>query len=295
MSEALRGRVRDQDDLAVALGGRIRHARNARRVTLRELAAELGVSPATMSAVENGRTSVSAVRLTEIAALLDVPVDRLLTGDERGEAAGNALDDVARDWRSFEPAPFDGPLQAALEAFMEVGYHGSTMRDIARRAQLSVPGIYHHYASKQEMLVRILDHTMDDLLWRFDAAVAEADDVRGRFVHAVECLALFHTFRRDWGFLGRSEQRSLEGDAAVRIRDKRIRVEKGLLDLVERGRDEAIFATSTPRVAGRAVILMCVGLVYWFRVDGPEPPEAIARQYVELALRMVEHVPRDAR
>ncbi len=39
-------------------------------------------------------------------------------------------------------------LLAALECFVERGYHGTTIRQIANRAGVSVPGLYHHYASK---------------------------------------------------------------------------------------------------------------------------------------------------
>lgn len=294
MREARPHRADDQGELAALIGGRIRRARNDQRVTLRDLAADLGVSPSTMSAVENGHTSVSAVRLTEIASVLHVPVEILLAdGHDSGEPSrhGDTAQPVRkqRDWRVFEAAPFDAPLQAALEAFMEIGYHGATMRDIARRAGLSVPGIYHHYASKQDMLVAILNHSIEDLLWRYEAAVAEADDTLGRFTQAVECLVLFHTRRRDWGFLGRSEQRSLEGDAAVQAREKRVFAEHSLINLVEEGRNAGIFATESSGVAGRAVILMCVGTVYWFREDGDDAPEDIARQYVHLALKMVEY------
>lgn len=38
------------------------------------------------------------------------------------------------------------PLAAALDTFAEHGYH-STVQGIASRANLSVPGLYHHYPS----------------------------------------------------------------------------------------------------------------------------------------------------
>ena len=115
---------------------------------------------------------------------------------------------VGEDWRRFPPIELDAPLAAALAAFLEVGYHGATIRDIAQRAGLSVPGLYHHYASKQEMLVAILDLTMDDLQTRMLAARAEGADPVARFALLVECLALFHTHRRELGFVGASEMRS---------------------------------------------------------------------------------------
>jgi len=283
-----------QSDLTSAIGERIRRTRSEQNKTLRSLAAEVGVSPSTMSAIENGRTGVSAARLTEIATLLDVPVPALLPGGafegDPTKAAAGEISSERTSWRVFKPAPLDAPLQAALEAFMEVGYHGATMRDIAGRSGLSVPGVYHHYASKQDMLVTILNGSIDDLVWRYETAIAEASNTRDRFSNAVECMVLFHTRRRDWAFLGRTEQRSLEHGAAALTRDKRVAMEQSLIAIIDEGRDEGIFSAASAHVAGRAVIMMCVGTVYWYREDGPDSPEAIARQYLDLARRMVEDV-----
>ena len=84
------------------------------------------------------------------------------------------------------------------------------MRDIARRCDLSVPGLYHHYASKQGMLADLLEIYMDSLLWRTTAARAEGQDAAHRFALLIECLALHHTYRRALAFVGLSEMRSLE-------------------------------------------------------------------------------------
>ena len=54
----------------------------------------------------------------------------------------------ADDWRTFPPLLVAPVLGAALDVFVEMGYHGASVRDIARRAGLSVPGMYHHYATK---------------------------------------------------------------------------------------------------------------------------------------------------
>ncbi|MGB3484419.1 MAG: TetR family transcriptional regulator [Mycobacterium sp.] len=284
-----------EDSLAIALGARIRHTRGVRGITLREMAIRLGVSPATMSAVENGRTGISALRLTEVARVLEVSTDELLSPAADGDggagvdvtSAGRAVE----DWRRYDPLQFDAPLMAALEAFLEVGYHGSTMRDIARRAGLSVPGIYHHYASKQEMLLKILDISVGDLLRRSELVLVETGGDTGvdRFCRLVENLALFHTHRRELGFIGATEMRSLEEPGRSRIVAMRNRIQQ-LVDIeVERGVDEGAFVVDAPHEAARAVVTMCTGLAQWFSSDGPASPEQVAQWYVGYALGVVRH------
>jgi AcrR family transcriptional regulator len=44
----------------------------------------------------------------------------------------------------------------AIELFMEQGYHATSMRQIAERAELALGGIYNHFASKDEIFEAII-------------------------------------------------------------------------------------------------------------------------------------------
>jgi transcriptional regulator with XRE-family HTH domain len=65
------------------MGERLRAARTARRLSLRELAGRLGVSPSLISQIETGRSNPSVSTLYAIAAELDVSLDELLFNDRR--------------------------------------------------------------------------------------------------------------------------------------------------------------------------------------------------------------------
>ena len=78
-------------------------------------------------------------------------------------------------------------LVAALDCFVERGYHGTTIRQIAGRAGVSVPGLYHHFPSKLALLERLIDDTMDDLVATTAAALSEAGgEPAERFVAVVD-------------------------------------------------------------------------------------------------------------
>lgn len=286
-------------DRRSALGRTLRELRTARGLTLRDVAGLLEVSPATVSAIENGKTGVSSERISRLAEALDVPVQRLFAastdGDDlghRARAAGAAgvLDGGRRtdlDWRSFPPLTLDAALSGALSSFLEFGYHGATMRTIAERANLSVPGLYHYYASKQEMLVALLDLTMTDLRTRTEAARDEGHDAVERFALIVECLALYHTHRRELAFVGASEMRSLAPESRRRVASVR-REEQRMVDVeVEAAVRSGAFRTAQPHEAARAVVTMCTALSQWFRDTGPASAEHVAAQYVDFALDLV--------
>lgn len=259
-----------------ALGRQLRSARQARNVTAAAVADALGVSVGTWSAVENGRTRIDDRRVEAAALFL---------GTDTAEFRAPAK--PAPGWREFPPLQLDAPLSGALQAFLDLGYHGATIRDIAQRAGLSVPGIYHHWPTKQDLLVALLDLTMNDLLDRARAARAEADGPVERFSRLVECLALYHTERRELGFIGASEMRSLDPPHRVRISAARQQVQRMVDDEVVEGCRRRLMATAMPKEAARAVVTMCTALPQWWSPAGPSSPETVAAQYVDFALDVV--------
>ena len=103
-------------------------------------------------------------------------------------------------WREYGAPDLPRVLLAALDAFAEQGYHGTSIRELASRAQLSVPGLYHHYSSKQDILVDLLEAVMREVIDRSEAALAAAaPDSLSRFDALVECVLRFHMFRNQGG------------------------------------------------------------------------------------------------
>ncbi|MEV0685625.1 TetR family transcriptional regulator [Nocardia sp. NPDC050378] len=276
------------------LGARLREARVAAGLSLRETARRIGVSPATLSAVETGKTGVSVPRLRRLATELGTTTQSLLDESRnavtiqrpRGAVTG-PIAEATRAWREFPPLDIDPVLTAAIESFVETGYHGATMRSIAHRAGMSVPGVYHHYRDKQDLLVRALDLTMDELHWRVGAARSEAATGRDRLIRTVEALALFHTHRRELAFIGASEMRSLDPANRQRITHSRNMIQYLLDEDIDTALAEDDRATDQAKAAGRAIATMCTALPQWFRLDGPSTPEQIATAYADFALGLL--------
>jgi AcrR family transcriptional regulator len=322
-------------------GHTVRQSRLATGISLRELARRIGVSAATLHAIETGKTELAVSRLRDIADALHTTPGQLLdtagaaapaparsapppageprpprprrptassatadsatTGSPSRPAAGAATGSVTGlaagaagergDWRSFGPLRLDPVLAAAITSFVRTGYHGATMRSIARLAGISVPGVYHHYASKQELLVITLDLAMDDVTWRLLAAARDGTDGVGRVRLMVEALALFHTHRWELAFIGASEMRSLEPVNRRRIAELRNHVQHLLDDAIDAAIADGALHTPSPRHAGRAISTMCTSLPQWFHLGGPATPERIASEYAQFAIGLLAHPP----
>ncbi|MBM9461590.1 TetR family transcriptional regulator [Nocardioides sp. zg-536] len=262
----------------------VRAHRTAQGTSLRALAGEVGVSPATLSAIETGKTPLTVQRLHLIAHALEVPVGRLLSGASPDPARGES---AAGDggWRTFAPLRLDAVLDAALRIFVARGFHAATMREIAAEMGVSVAAIYHHYASKQQILRALMDLTMSELTWRLEAARAEGGSEKERFALMVEALALFHAHRADLAFLGASEMRGLTGADLARVTALRDDVQHALDEQAARAFPEV--SQSEVRTACRAVATMCTSLPSWFSVAGPVTAEQVAHRYARYAVGML--------
>src|SRR5882757_2110176 len=284
-----------------AVGHAVRLSRLAAGMSLRELARRIKVSAATVHAIETGKTDLAVSRLRDIAEALHTTPERLLTAETRTDVEPDPPKrptvaprlDVGdrRDWRLFGPLRIDPVLAAAITVFVRTGYHGATMRSMARRAGMSVPGVYHHYRGKQALLVTTLDLSMDDLTWRVLAAGAEGPDGISRVRLMVEALALFHTHRWELAFIGASEMRSLEPVNRRRIAELRNHVQHALDDAIDAAIADGALHTPSPRHAGRAISTMCTSLPQWFHLGGPATPERIASEYAQFAIGLLAHPP----
>jgi AcrR family transcriptional regulator len=179
-------------------------------------------------------------------------------------------------------------LRSAVECFRAVGYHGTTIRGIADGAGITAASIYHHFASKQEILQEIMVGALRDVIGETrDAVLAAGGEPADQLAALVRAWVLFHATRQAEALIGASEIRSLDPAGhhlVVMLRDEQ---EQFFRSVIARGVDAGRFRTRVPPVAAaRALIAMGTAVSSWYRA-GDTTPEQLAEQYVELALGAV--------
>lgn len=185
----------------------------------------------------------------------------------------------------------DVTLDAAVRNFQKLGYHGASMRDIARDAGITVAAIYHHFPSKQAILQDIMVGVLSDVISLTRNALLTAGPSPSDQLRALmTAWILFHTSRRAEALIGASEIRSLDEVGhrlVVALRDEQ---ERMFLDVIDRGVAEGEFETPYPRDATRAIINMGYSIASWYSPRGDLSPQHMADRYAELALATVRAV-----
>jgi transposase/AcrR family transcriptional regulator len=178
-----------------------------------------------------------------------------------------------------------------LEALIELGYHGATVRILADRAGLTVPGLYYHYPSKAEILADLLHVSIDDLLHRSELALADAHSPRQRISLQIENAVLFMTYRCKQRQLTSREATNLPENHRSAYFEKRRRFEQRFEEAIADGASEGVFAHDVPSRAARAVLDMCAGVALWYNESHDQTPESIAAQYTKYGLGLLGATP----
>src|SRR5258708_34812349 len=61
------------------------------------------------------------------------------------------------------PDTRDRVLQVAQALFAERGYRGASLRDIAKRIGIKAPSLLHHFPSKQQLYIAVLEKMFENL------------------------------------------------------------------------------------------------------------------------------------
>ncbi|MFC3231445.1 TetR/AcrR family transcriptional regulator [Marinibaculum pumilum] len=180
-------------------------------------------------------------------------------------------------------------LDAALEAFVEKGFHGTSMRDIARRAGTSVSHSYYYFPSKHHILWLIVSRICQVLLDELAVVEAEAGPAPdARLAALVRAHVLLHARAQSESFVGNSELRSLHPQDRPRVIEMRDRISRYFRTAIEDGLREGRFRSTEPAAElTLAVVTMCTAVAGWYRPGGGTTPEDLADHYAGMVLRMV--------
>jgi AcrR family transcriptional regulator len=180
-------------------------------------------------------------------------------------------------------------MAAALECFSRKGFHGTSMREIAAAADVSLGNIYNYFSSKGELLMEILRHANAAQMRATQAAIAGAGEkARERLAAAVRAFAMFVIAEQAACFVANSELHYLDDEDRRLVIIERDRHQAVFQRLIEEGVAASEFLTPHPEGAARAVLTMCNGITVWYHPDGPLSAEDIAERYSRYALALLE-------
>ncbi|GAA4678123.1 TetR/AcrR family transcriptional regulator [Pseudonocardia yuanmonensis] len=178
-------------------------------------------------------------------------------------------------------------VAVASRLFRERGYHGVGMRAIAEAADIQAASLYHHFASKEELLLESIYVVDRDLVVDQLPILEGEGSYRERLVRLVRGHVGHIGANRDaWWVAGR-ELRALSPEKLDEVQVYRRRYQHALGEFLAAGTEAGEFACDDPRLSALAVLDMINGPNEWWEPGGRLAIDELAARYAALALRLV--------
>ncbi len=83
-------------------------------------------------------------------------------------------------------------LRSARQVFAEYGYHGATIAEITRRAEVSTPVLYHHFGNKAGLFTAAIEEVSELLAESWGETIAGQGDLRSKINAMLDTAIQIH-------------------------------------------------------------------------------------------------------
>lgn len=184
------------------------------------------------------------------------------------------------------PSRRDELLQLAATMFAERGLRATTVRDIADSAGILSGSLYHHFASKEEMVDEVLRNFLDWLFERYQQIVATEPNplerLKGLFMSSFEAIETRHAEV----VIYQDEAKRLSTQERFSYVDERNREQRKMwVDVLNQGIKEGYFRPDVDvDLVYRFIRDTTWVSVRWYQPGGPLTAEEVGRQYLSIVL-----------
>jgi AcrR family transcriptional regulator len=178
--------------------------------------------------------------------------------------------------------------RVATDVFAHQGYHGASLRQIAKACEITLGTVYHYYPSKQDLLAELMSDALEPL-------IASGHQVRAEFpgnpaqqlFEAVRRFVLVTLSAPQLAIIADVELRSLTGENAARALELRDEYEGIIRSIVTEGAESGAFHPGDVKIATFAVLAISNQPAYWFSEHGELSRDDVADAQAKMALRLV--------
>ena len=180
-------------------------------------------------------------------------------------------------------------LVAARDLFVLNGYAAVSMREIALKLGINAGAIYNHFPSKQEILFRLLEDHMLDLLEQWDILEVERSKLSDLLILRmfVNFHINFHIDKSKEVFLSYMELRSLDRRNFSKISKLRDEYESILKNILVLGKNNKNLDFDDSQITTKAILGTLSSLSHWYHQKGRLGAEDIRKIYWHLIFNSV--------
>ena len=202
-----------------------------------------------------------------------------------GEPSDRHAQLIARDGKVTK----DALLNVALRHYLETGYEATSLRKITQELGITVPAVYYHFKSKDELLVAAFRRNLEFLQTaheRFSGELSSAERL-WIFVHLHTRLQRADEVVGRRPFSASLLLRSLPPAFAAPLNAIMRDIRDRLRNIIAQGIKDKTFSKLDITATAYAIFGMSHQLNSWYQLGGALDMKQLATMYADLALRMV--------
>jgi AcrR family transcriptional regulator len=173
-------------------------------------------------------------------------------------------------------------IDTSARVFAQGGYHGTGIAELCEANELGKGALYHYIGSKEELLVAITDHVMDEVLAGVDRVAASGGTAVERLrMLGAEYLDIVVRFPDHvWVLL--HEFPALTGERATEFHKRRHVFESAVEAILREGMAAKELRKADPRVAALAWLGMHNHAYLWLHPSGKRSAKDVASQFADI-------------
>lgn len=176
-------------------------------------------------------------------------------------------------------------IASAIKLFAERSYENTRVEEISAAAGVTKGGFYHHYASKEDLLLNIQESAVDEVIEVSEAILARELTPSETLRELIRLQMRIILERREALLASVSERKSLEPKKWALLRKKRDRIEQIIVDTITLGQERGAFVKShDARLQAYGILGMCYWSNVWYRANRGWDVNTIAEEFANLAI-----------
>ncbi|WP_180900724.1 TetR/AcrR family transcriptional regulator [Martelella soudanensis] len=173
----------------------------------------------------------------------------------------------------------DAVLETAVALFNEVGFHATSLDEVAARLNVTKPTIYHYFPTKDDILFECVERGLGAIRRATEAVAGEKGSGLSRLVALMEGYAL--TMTQDFGIcVSRTSDHELSAESGRKFRALKREIDQFIRGVVAEGMADGSIAPGDPRLVTFTLTGALNGIAKWYDPKGPVPADIVAKAVV---------------
>jgi AcrR family transcriptional regulator len=185
------------------------------------------------------------------------------------------------------PAGYRRMLLAAVDAFAEHGFHGTSTRDIAARAGMSPAALYAHFSSKEELLHTIMASALDLTVAMVSDEASRQASPAGRLQAVVTALSAWQAYHLPVARVVLYQLDALAPEHLAEVTGKMREIDRIVRAIVADGASVGDFTVTDISATATATLSLCLDVARWYYPGYRRTPQEIGEMNARTALRIV--------